>query len=174
MLVSATHHAQTNVMAAAWACALDFAPPKVTVVLDKQTLTRSLVEGSSQFALQLPTRAQAALTIALGSHSARTMPDKLQRYPVSLFRAPQAPEAALVQDCAAWLVCRLLPEPHNQQAYDLFIGEVTAAFADTRVFRHGRWTFDEAPDALRTLHYVAGGQFYVTGESLQVPGAAPD
>lgn len=42
------------------------------------------------------------------------------------------------------------------------------AWADDRVFREGRWFFDEASDALRTLHYVAGGQFYQIGESLQV------
>ncbi|EGH49750.1 flavin reductase-like protein, partial [Pseudomonas syringae pv. pisi str. 1704B] len=35
-----------NVMAAAWACALDFSPPKVTLVIDKMTKTRELVEKS--------------------------------------------------------------------------------------------------------------------------------
>ena len=61
VLVSAAHAGEANVMAAAWACALDFAPPKVTVVLDKQTRTRALVEASGQFVLQLPTRAQRPL-----------------------------------------------------------------------------------------------------------------
>ena len=45
------------------------------------------------------------------------------------------------------------------QAYDLFIGQVEAAWADERVFLQVRWHFDEAPDELRTLHHVAGGQF---------------
>src|SRR2546429_5754166 len=35
VLVSARHGGVDNVMAAAWCCALDFAPPKLTVVLDK-------------------------------------------------------------------------------------------------------------------------------------------
>jgi chromate transporter len=42
-------------------------------------------------------------------------------------------DVPLVAGCSAWLVCRLLDEPHNQQAYDLFIGEVIAAWADERV-----------------------------------------
>ena len=46
VLVSAAHAGQHNVMAASWACALDFAPPKVTVVLDKATRTRELVEAT--------------------------------------------------------------------------------------------------------------------------------
>ena len=168
VLVSAAHAGQPNVMAAAWACALDFSPPKVTVVLDKATRTRELVEASGVFALQLPTVPQAAMTLALGTDSAKAVPDKLQRHGVALFEAPGHPHTPLVQGCAAWLVCRVVPEPHNQQTYDLFIGEVVAAWADDRVFRNGHWEFDTAPDALRTLHYVAGGQFYATGASVKV------
>ena len=171
VLVSAAHAGQRNVMAASWACALDFAPPKVTVVLDKATRTRELVEASGFFALQLPTVPLAALTVALGTDSAKTTPDKLQRHGVSLFEAPGHPAQAtppLVQGCAAWLLCRVIPEPHNQQAYDLFIGEVVAAWADDRVFHNGHWEFDTGSEDLRTLHYVAGGQFYATGASIKV------
>jgi flavin reductase (DIM6/NTAB) family NADH-FMN oxidoreductase RutF len=167
VLVSAAHAGQHNVMAAAWACALDFAPPKVTVVLDKATRTRELVEGGGTFALQLPTVPMAAMTVAIGTDSARTHPDKLLQHGVELFHAP-GHATPLVQGCAAWLICRVIPEPHNQQAYDLFIGEVVAAWADERVFRNGHWEFDTAPDELRTLHYVAGGQFYATGASVVV------
>ena len=54
VIVSAQHAGERNAMSAAWACALDFAPPKISVVLDKATRTRALVEGSGLFALQLP------------------------------------------------------------------------------------------------------------------------
>lgn len=169
VLVSAQHAGERNAMSAAWACALDFAPPKVTVVLDKATRTRALVEGSGLFALQLPTVPMAALTKAIGTDSATTAPDKLERHGVRLFTAPGFEHVPLVEGCAAWLICKLIPEPHNQQAYDLFIGEIVAAWADERVFRDGHWEFDSAPAELRTLHYVAGGQFYAIGESVVVP-----
>jgi flavin reductase (DIM6/NTAB) family NADH-FMN oxidoreductase RutF len=56
VLVSAQHAGTRNVMAAAWACVLDYGEStKVTVVLDKSTFTRGLVEASGYFALQLPT-----------------------------------------------------------------------------------------------------------------------
>lgn len=168
VLVSAQHAGDRNVMAAAWACALDFAPPKVTVVLDKATRTRALVEGSGRFALQLPTVPQAALTVELGTVSALQQPGKLAQSGVQLFDAPGT-GTPLVQGCAAWLDCRLIPEPHNQQAYDLFIGEVTGAWADSRVFQDGHWLFEQAPPELRTLHYVAGGHFYAIGEAIDVP-----
>lgn len=69
VLVSASHDGVDNVMAAAWACALDFDPPKVTVVLDKTARTRQLVEGSGWFVLQVPNAAQARLTYQVGNQS---------------------------------------------------------------------------------------------------------
>lgn len=167
VIVSAQHAGERNAMSAVWACALDFAPPKISVVLDKATRTRALVEGSGLFALQLPTVPQAALTVGIGTDSAVTEPRKLVKHGVQLFDAPGL-AVPLVAGCAAWLVCKLIPEPHNQQSYDLFIAEVVAAWADERVFRNGHWEFDSAPAELRTLHYVAGGQFFAIGESVLV------
>jgi len=167
VLVSGQHGDTFNVMAAAWACVLDFGQtPKVTVVLDKATRTRELIEASGYFALQLPTKAMVELTSGVGTDSAKDVPDKLAKHGVKTFAAPGT-DIPLVEGCVGWLVCKLVPEPHNQQAYDLFIGEVTNAWADDRVFRDGRWYFDDASDDLRTIHHVAGGQFFVTGASVQ-------
>jgi len=169
VLVSARHGGQDNVMAAAWSMPLDFDPPKVAVVLDKATCTRALVEGSGRFALSVPTVGLAAMTVGVGTDSARAVPDKLARHGVHGWRPDADPDAPLlVTGCAAWLLCEVLPEPHNQQAHDLFIGVVRAAWADERVFSAGRWHFESAPATLRTLHYVAGGQFYAAGESVRV------
>ena len=168
VLVSARHGGVDNVMAAAWACALDFAPPKLTVVLDKSARTRALVEQSGRFVIQVPTAAQLQLTHGVGTHSLAEMPDKLARCGVTLFDIP-GQDLPFVAGCAAWLACRLVPEPHNQQAYDLFIGEVEGAWADTRVFRDGHWQFEQAGPEWRSLHYVAGGHFYAIGDALTVP-----
>lgn len=69
VLVSAQHNDEVNVMAAAWACALEFSPAKVTVVLDKTTKTRELVEKSGYFALQVPCYEQLNMVHQLGSIS---------------------------------------------------------------------------------------------------------
>lgn len=165
VLVSARHQGVDNVMAAAWACALDFSPPKLTVVLDKATRTRELVERSGAFVIQVPTAAQLRLTNALGSSSLSQDPDKLRHAGAELFRM-EGHDLPFVAGCAAWLACRLIPEPHNQQAYDLFIGEVIGAWADTRAFMNGRWRFEDADPAWRSLHHVAGGHFYAIGAPL--------
>ena len=167
VLVSASHGGISNVMAAAWACVLDYGQtPKVTVVLDKSTYTRELLVASGEFALQLPPKALAALTVGVGTDSAREVPGKLSKHGVELFTAPGS-TVPLVAGCVGWLVCKRVPEPHNEQTYDLFIGEVVAAWADDRVFRDGHWQFESAPDALRTLHHIAGGHFFAIGESVQ-------
>ncbi|PAA11230.1 flavin reductase family protein [Pseudomonas fragi] len=167
ILVSARHAGVQNVMAAAWACALDFAPPKLTVVLDKSVKTRELVENSGVFVIQIPTVAQIRLTSQVGSVSLADDPHKLEHCAVQLFEMP-GHDLPFVEGCSAWLACKLIPEPHNQQTYDLFIGEVVAAWADTRVFSDGHWHFESADPALRSLHYIAGGHYYAIGQALDV------
>jgi len=165
VLVSARHAGVDGVMAAAWACALDFEPPKLTVVLDKSTATRVLVERSGQFVIQVPTAAQLELTYQVGSRSLNDEPSKLADSGVELIALGDL-DLPFVAGCSAWLACRLIDEPHNQQAYDLFIGEVSAAWADERVFRDGRWHFEDAEPSWRSIHHVAGGHFYGIGEVL--------
>lgn len=176
VLVSAAHGGQRNIMAAAWAMPLDFEPPKVAVVLDKSTWTRQLLEASGTFVLNVPCAAQVDIVQSLGNSSGLELHhagrDKFCAYGLSTF-AGQALEAPLLECCVAWLECRLLPEPHNHQQYDLFLGEVIAAQADTRVFSEGRWHF-EGQDSLRTLHHVAGGHFLTIGDAVdgrQLPQA---
>ncbi|MCX9154937.1 flavin reductase family protein [Niveibacterium sp. 24ML] len=165
-LVSSAHGGHQNVMAAAWCMPLDFSPPKVAVVIDKSTYTRELVEASGEFVLNIPGRAIAAQVIGAGGQSGRSL-DKFSALGIGRLPADRL-AAPLIAGCVGWLECRVIREPHNEQAYDLFLGEVIAASADARVFRDGHWHFDDADAALRTLHYVAGGQFYVSGESLSV------
>ncbi|EJL81757.1 conserved protein of DIM6/NTAB family [Herbaspirillum sp. CF444] len=165
VLVSAEHDGVDNVMAAAWACALDFSPPKITVVLDKQTRTRELVEKSHRFVIQIPNAAQLELTQAVGSASLSDEPEKLLNSGVELFRF-DGHEMPFVAGCSAWLACKLIAEPHNQNTYDLFIGEVVAAWADDRVFQNGHWNFENADPKWRSLHYIAGGHYYAIGEAL--------
>lgn len=103
VLVSSAHGDTPNLMAAAWSMPLDFDPPKVTVVIDKATLTRQLVEASGVFGLNIPCAAMAAQTLAVGTDSAHTVPGKLAQHGITTFAASQI-AAPLVQGCVGWLV----------------------------------------------------------------------
>ncbi|MEH6459826.1 flavin reductase family protein [Chitinimonas sp. JJ19] len=165
VLVSSAHGERRNVMAAAWSMPLDFSPPKISVVIDKHTLTRELVEASGEFVLNIPGRNLAQATVAVGNRSGREL-DKFAEYQLATFAGSQV-AAPLLAGCVGWLECRVLAERHIQQAYDLFIAEVVAAWADPRDFSEGHWHF--AAGRERSIHYVAGGTFFETGEAFQVP-----
>lgn len=169
ILVTSRHAGRQNVMAAAWNVPLDFDPPKVIVVIDKNTYTRELIEAAGTFAINIPCVAQIDTVQQVGTSSGRDLKDtdKFALYGLQTFPARQV-DVPLVQGCVGWLECKIIPEPHNQNTYDLFIAEVVAAYADERVFSQNkdgqfRWHFEGHED-LRTIHHVAGGSFFATGE----------
>ncbi len=164
-LVTSAGSGRTNVMSASWAMPLDFDPPKVLLVIDSQTLTRELVEASGEFALNIPCRDLADKVLAAGSVSGRDG-DKFARTGLEPFAARKI-AAPLIKGCAAWLECRVIPEPGNQKRYDLFIAEVVAAWADPAMFSDGRWHFTDA--GRKTIHYQSGGTFFETGEAFEAP-----
>jgi flavin reductase (DIM6/NTAB) family NADH-FMN oxidoreductase RutF len=171
VLVTTAHDGQRNIMAAAWNMPLDFDPPKIAIVIDKNTYTRQLIEASGSFAINVPCRALAEMTVRVGSSSGRELlgkpqADKFAAFDIPTFAASKI-AAPLVEGCVAWLECKVIPEPHIQDTYDLFLGEVVAAWADERVFSNGRWHF-EGHDDLRTIHHVAGGAFMTVSDTFQV------
>lgn len=161
-LVTSAHDGRRNVMAASWAMPVDFYPPKVAVVIDKNTYTRELIEASGEFVLNIPTSAQAGQVLAVGNCSGRDS-DKFDRFGLSTKQATVV-SAPLIASCAAWLECKVMREPHNQGNHDLFLANVVAAHADPMLFSNNHWHFTSGSP--RTLHYVAGGEFFVTGPSL--------
>lgn len=166
-LVSAQHDGVSDVMPASWACPLDVLPCKASVVVDSTHFTRKLIDQSGIFALQLPTVGILKETMALGSVSKNDDPQKVEKSGVKLFRMDGF-DLPLVEGCAAWMIFKRISEPHNEKTYDLLIGECLGAWADLRVFKDGHWRFEDAPAYLRTLHYVAGGNFYTIGDAISV------
>lgn len=168
VLVSAQHDDIVDVMAAAWACALEFSPAKVTIVLDKMTRTRELVEQSGYFVLQIPNFRQLKMTHQLGSNSLHGDADKLAKAGTEIFYREDYPNLPLVQGCNGWILCKVISNEEQHQQHDLFIGEVLAAYADERIFKDGHWQFAQAEKEWYSLHYMAGGTFYLIGEEVQV------
>ena len=172
IMVTSRHAGRQNVMTAAWNVPLDFDPPKIMVVIDKNTYTRELIEAAGTFAINIPCVAQIDTVQKVGTSCGRDLKgtDKFALYGLQTFSAKQI-DVPLVKGCVGWLECRIIPELHNQNTYDLFIAEVVAAYADERVFSQNkdgqfRWHFEEHDD-LRTIHHVAGGSFFATGEVHQ-------
>lgn len=170
VLVSIAQGNQLNVMAAAWNMPLDFDPPKIAIVIDKNTFTRELLEASGSFAINVPCHAQAEMVVKVGSSTGRELLGKDEDNKFSAFNLPTFAaskiDAPLLEGCVAWLECKVISELHIQATYDLFVAEVVAAWADGRVFSDGRWHFD-GHDELRTIHHIAGGAFMAIGEAFK-------
>ena len=166
VLVTSAHAGRRNIMAAAWSMPVEFTPPRIAIVIDKRTFTRELVAASGCFAVNLPGRALADLAFTVGNCSGRDVPDKFARFRVSCFAGP-ALGLPLVEGCVGWLECRLIPEPHAEDAYDTCFAEVVSAQADARVFADGRWSFRADNAELHTLHHLGGGAFALSGAALQ-------
>ncbi|MBI4996118.1 MAG: flavin reductase family protein [Rhodocyclales bacterium] len=162
VLVTSTDGHRRNVMAAAWSMPVEFTPPRVAVVIDKRSFTRELVAASGAFGLILPGATLVDLTYAVGNATGREL-DKFARHGIAARPGPMLGVPIIESGCAAWLECRLIPEPHAEEAYDTCFGEVVAAAADTRIFADGHWSFRDDNAALQTIHHLGGGNFVCAG-----------
>lgn len=161
-MISTKHDGIENAMAAAWVGLVG--NTKVMAFIGKQAYTRQLVEKSGYYVVHIPVVSQMKMVLYAGEHSYSNMPNKNDKF---LFFYQEGFDLPLIEGCAGWLICKVLPNAENEQQHDLFMGEIVGAWSDDRVFRDGHWIFDEAPDELRTVHYVAGGQFYAIGKGTK-------
>lgn len=115
-------------------------------------------DHSGAFGHCLPGTAPVDLTYAVGSASGRDA-DKFVRHGIATTTGPVLGVPLIESGCAAWLECRLIREPHTEDAYDTCFAEVVAAAADTRIFANGHWLFRDDNAGLQTIHHLGGGNF---------------
>lgn len=156
---------QRNVMTAAWSTLVEFAPPRLVVVINKEAYTRELLEKSGVFAVCVPTVSFIDQVYAVGSITGRGI-DKFSRFNIETVKSPKLDIPVIENGCVAWLECRLLPEPGPQDRYDTCFGEVVSAAADERVFRDGLWNFTDKNRDLHTIHHLGGGNFVISGDMV--------
>lgn len=165
--VQGVYDGDIDVMPASWVCPLDY--QKMSAVIDSTHYTRKLIEKSGYMVLSIPGQGIQKEVMYLGSVSKNDNPNKIKDSGVKFFNLPDC-DFPLVEGCAGWAVCKIIPEPDNQRKYDLFLGDVVAAWADERVYSNNHWHLEDGPDALRSIHYVAGGHFYSIGNRIDVEG----
>ncbi|PLZ01402.1 hypothetical protein CY652_16360 [Burkholderia sp. WAC0059] len=164
VLVTSASGSRRDVMAAAWSMPVEFTPPRIAVVIDKRTFTRELIAESGVFGICIPGAELIDLTYTVGTTSGRDL-DKFARYGIETVRGPALGLPLIENGCAAWLECRLISEPHAEDAYDTCFGEVLSAAADRRVFENGHWKFDATNAPLHTLHHLGAGHFVVASNT---------
>jgi flavin reductase (DIM6/NTAB) family NADH-FMN oxidoreductase RutF len=162
-LITSAAGGRRNVMAAAWVMGLDFDPARVAAVIASETFTRTLVEASGEFVVNVPTLAMLDQVYAAGQVSG----EDEDKFATHAFKTAPASKVAapLIEGCAAWLECKVIPEPSVQARYDLFVADVVAAWADDASFVDGVWEFPS--DDKRTLHHLSAGVFMTSGDRVK-------
>ncbi len=159
-MISAKYDGVENVMSAAWVGLAG--ERKVVAYIGTQAFTRQLVEKSGYFVVQIP-RSQPD-----GNRPSTLAGAAMPTRRIKMTPSPSFISRNLIfllwQAVRAGWCAKVMPYPDIQQQHNLFMGDIVAAWSDDRVFRNGHWIFDDAPDELRTVHYVAGGQFYAIGK----------
>lgn len=114
-----------NVMAAAWSMPVEFAPPRLAIVVDKSAWTREIIERNGTFGIVVPGVEAASWTYAVGSISGRDE-DKFNAYGIPVVQGPELGLPLIEEKCLAWMECRLLPPTAAQEQYDTLFGEVVS------------------------------------------------
>ena len=118
-MISAKHNGNANVMAAAWVSLVGI--NKVMAYISPQAYTRGLVEESGLFAVQIPVVSQMETVLYAGEHSYRDRPEKNHKIPMFYMKEFDIP---LVEGCAGWLVCKVMPNAEYELEHNLFMGEI--------------------------------------------------
>jgi flavin reductase (DIM6/NTAB) family NADH-FMN oxidoreductase RutF len=167
VMITSIDGTRRNVMSAAWSTPVEFVPPRIAVVIDKRTFTKSLIAASGTFGICVPNVSGAKMTRDVGVVSGRDQ-DKFATYGIDALTGPVLGVPVIESGCSAWLECRLIPEARTEESYDTCFCEVVSAAADPAIFRDGHWQFDGSHPALHTLHYLGGGNFVSVGNAFSV------
>ncbi len=149
----------TNVMTAAWSTPVEMDPPRIVVLINKESYTRELILESGVFGICVPTTAFINQVYSIG-HSTGRDGDKFTRYGITPALSTELQIPVIEQDCIAWLDCKLIPDEHAQEKYDTFFGEVVSAAADPTVFIDNHWHFTDENKDKHSIHHLGGGNFY--------------
>jgi len=121
VVISARVDDEYRGMTASSLVSLSLRPPLLAVGLERESMTRAAVLDTKAFNVSVLTRSQEFIADRLAGRAPaidpkwRTLPHHLGTNGIPL-----------LEDCAAWLECRLV-ESHPAGDHDLCIGEVQAA-----------------------------------------------
>lgn len=153
-----------DIMAAAWNTALNIDPCRIVVVIDKDHYTRKLIDASGEFVVSIPSVKASSELLYVGSESKNDNRQKLDKIKDRLIDVKGFIHP-LPDDCLAHLSFKVIEMPENQKTYDLFIGELVHAVADSRYF-DGHFKSDVADDGSLTVHYVSGEHCFKLGQEF--------
>jgi len=165
ILVSSTDGLSRNVCTVAWACPCSKNPPTFAIALGKRHRTYKNIMKTGYFGLNVPTVDLLDLVWFCGSRSGDKI-DKVHEGNIPIRLGTAYDKLPLVDSCAAWLECKMVPGAEAGD-HGIIVAQVVAAACRPGVLcDDNTWNTNDFP----TLHHV-GGKRFVVGKDQVVVGA---
>jgi len=137
----------------AWISPVQKDPPKLLLVLDRNSQTYRNIIARKEFVVCVPHVDQAKLLIKTGSSSGAKV-DKFSEFKIETFHASKL-DVLIPQGCIGYIECALSNHFQEDDA-DILVGDVLAAKADNKAFT--KRLMVEGPEG-KTLHHLGGTAF---------------
>jgi len=168
VLVSTTDGMKGDVSTVAWSAPCAKNPPRFVVSIGKEHKTYRNIMQTGYFGINVPTVDSLDLVMYCGTRSGHKV-DKVADYPIAVRPGVVLDRLPLVQACAAWLECRLVPgvEAGTQS---VIVAEAVAASCRVGVLNADHtWTLEAFP----SLHPLGGRKFLAGSEVVLSRSASP-
>ena len=151
VLVSSRWKGETDIMTMGWHMVMEFTPSLIGCIISSGNHSFSLVRGSGECVINLPTTALTDKVVGIGNTSGSEI-DKFKEFGLTADDADKV-GAPLIRECHANFECRLY-DGALVDKYNFFIFEVVAAHVAA------------SPKHPETLHYTGDGVFMVSGRII--------
>lgn len=160
VLVSTNDGKKDNAATVAWCAPCEMEPPKVMLALATEHKSAHDIRTTGEFALNIPTLPNLDLVMYCGSVSGHDV-DKLAVRGIAVRRGHKLARLPLLEDCAAWLECKV-DSAEKWDEHGIVIAHVVHAS-----MRRGVLDSDHSWNCARfpLLHHL-GGKKFVVGERV--------
>ncbi len=153
VLVSSAWKEKLNIMTMGWHMMMEFSPALVACYIWDQNHSFEMIRKSRECVINLPTSDLANAVAGIGNCSGSEI-DKFEKFGLTPVPAEKV-GAPLIKECYANFECQL-SDGSLIRKYGLFIWEVVKAHVAI------------SPKNPETLHYRGGGEFMVSGRTLNL------
>ena len=162
VLVTASFEGKDTITPVAWNVPVSKDPPLVLVAISPERFVYSLIKGSGEFGVNLPSEALLEKVYFCGRRSGREV-DKFKATGLTRLKA-RFIKAPLIKECIANIECKVM-NIYPAGDHELFVGKVLRVVVDRGVF-DGRLMVENS--RCRTLHHLGGSVFAVLGRVVSV------
>ncbi len=160
VLLSTTDGERANVSTVAWARPCRKDPPQFCLTVGTSHRTYKNLARTGHVGINIPTADLADLVLYCGRNSGHNV-DKVALRKIAMRPGAELRNLPLVEACAAWMECRVLPESLATGTSELRVEAVAAACRTGVLSPVFSWNVEAFP----TLHHLGGTRFMV-GERM--------